>query len=900
MSLSHTKSVKDILYGLHTSTLGLSTAEAAERLQRHGPNELQESISRPAWKMLLAQFIEPMILILIAAAVLSFSLGNVTEGSAILSIVGMFGILGFIQEYRAEKAMAALKQLSSPTVRVKRDGELREISAHDLVPGDMVVLEAGNVVPADLRVIESVNLGILEAALTGESETVLKQTEPLEEKNLALGDRTNLAWMGTVVVNGRGTGVVIQTGMKTELGKIAGVIQNIPEGRTPLQKKLSRVGRDLSLAGLASAMAILSISLVGGHGFGESLLTAASLLVAVVPEGLPAVITATLALGGRRMLKRNALIRTLPAVETLGAVTVICSDKTGTLTENRMTVTQLCTLHHEMVLEPNPDKMVILQGDEPPETDPLLLTAALCNDGHLVFTRPGMPPHAIGDPTETALLQAAERFNLATMQLAGELPRVGEFPFDSARKRMSTLHRADPTDYPLPDAMKAPILAAVKGSPDSLLPRATHVLDEGRVVPITDGVRLYFQAVNERMAKEGLRVLGFAFRTFGTMPFCGADASVVEQQLVFCGLTGLIDPPRQAVRSSIACSHEAGIRTIMITGDHPLTAMAIARELGLASSGEEPTVMTGMELAALTDRELRHACKQVSVYARVSPEDKLRIVKALQENGQVVAMTGDGINDSPALKRAEIGVAMGITGTDVAKESAKMILLDDNFATIVSAIEEGRIIYDNLVRFIKYSFGGNLGKVLVMLFAPLFGLGAIALRPLHLLWLNLLTDGLMGLGLGLEAAETDVMKRPPRQPEANILSRPTIWHVGWMGVFICVTSLALAVAWFHLPCVGMKAKWQTILFSAIGFAQIGQAWGLRALTTRPFRFERNPALMGLTLVTLALQLSVIYIKPLAQAFHLQPLGWQGLLATAALGGVTFVVVHLERRRHCKK
>ncbi len=894
MSAPHTCKAEDVLDALRSTSNGLSAAEAAVRLDAHGPNELQETISRPAWKMLVAQFIEPMILILIAAAILSFSLGDITEGIAILAIVILFGVLGFIQEYRAEKAMAALRQMSSPVVRVRRDGSLLEIPARELVPGDIVLLEAGNIVPADLRLLEVVNLGVMEAALTGESEAVKKQIEALPDEKLPLGDRRNLVFMGTIIAHGRGTGIVAETGMRTELGKIAGMIQDIDEGRTPLQRKLAQVGKHLSIAGLGAALAILAIGMMRGEKFTDMLLTAVSLLVAVVPEGLPAVITATLALGGRRMLKRHALIRKLPAVETLGAVTVICTDKTGTLTENRMTVTRLHTLHRALSLAADPAEPSLPSAEDEPEIAPLLLSASLCNDAHLVFEESGKPPRMIGDPTETALLVAAERFGIATQSLGDELPRIAEFPFDSDRKRMATLHRGDEGDYPLPDAMAAPVLAAVKGSPDGLAKLATHVLDHGRIVPLTDEIRLKFHGDNERMANDGIRVLGIAFRRFNAPPAALSKAHDIESDLVFCGLIGMMDPPREAVRDAVAGSHSAGIRTIMITGDHPLTAAAIARNLRLSPEGKEPSLMTGAELAAISGADLEKRAEHITVYARVSPEDKLRIVTALQNRGHIVAMTGDGVNDSPALKRAEIGVAMGITGTDVAKESSKMVLLDDNFATIVAAIEEGRIIYDNLVRFIKYSFGGNLGKVLVMMFAPLAGIGAMALRPLHLLWLNLLTDGLMGLGLGLEPAETDVMSRPPRKPDAPILDRSTIVHVGWMGVFIAFASLLLAGAWYRFGWG--NGEWQTVLFAAIGFAQIGQAWGLRALTGKPFRFGRNTALVGLTLATLILQLVVIYVPVLAQAFKLQPLSPAGFAATGALGFSTFALVHLERRR----
>ena len=891
MTAPHTQRIEDVLADRRTSLNGLSSGEAAARLAAYGPNELLESISRPAWKMLLAQFIEPLILILVAAAVLSFFLGDLVESIAILAIVVLFGLLGFLQEFRAEKAMAALRQLASPDVRVRRDGEIRVLPARDLVPGDIVLLEAGNIIPADLRLVTCIHLGIQESSLTGESEAVLKQTEPLDGVAIPLGDRTNFAYMGSIVTHGRGSGLVVETGMRTELGRIAGMIQAIDSGRTPLQRKLAQVGKHLSLAGLGAALALLAMGLLRGEPFTAMLLTAVSLLVAVVPEGLPAVITATLALGGRRMLKRHALIRKLPAVETLGAVTVICTDKTGTLTENRMTVARLQTLHHDLPL---------LNNSAPPppdsrdETLPLLLVAALCNDAHLVVEETGLPPRLIGDPTETALLAAAERFGIPTQSLAKEVPRIAEFAFDSTRKRMTTLHQGGISDYPLPAVLNTPVFAAVKGSPDGLLGLATHVLAGDLIVPLHDSARRHFLAASERMAEEGVRVLGLAFRQLQAPPPPGAAAHDIENQLVFCGIAGLLDPPREEVRAAVARSHTAGIRTIMITGAHPLTAAAIARRLSLAPGGAEPLILSGAELAALSDDELEARCEEISVYARVSPEDKLRIVSALQHRGHVVAMTGDGVNDSPALKRAEIGIAMGITGTDVAKESSEMVLLDDNFATIVAAVEEGRTIFDNLVRFIKYSFGGNLAKVLVMLCAPLAGIGVMALRPLHLLWLNLLTDGLMGLGLGLEPSEPDAMARPPRRPDAPILNRAAIWHVGWMGLFICVASLLLAGIWHRIRPGG--DEWQTVLFSAIGFAQIGQAWGLRSLTRTPFRFGPNPALAGLTLATLALQLGVIYIPPLARAFRLQPLPLPALGATAVLGLLTFAIVHLERWR----
>ena len=883
MNNPHAQSGDEVLRDLDSGRGGLSSAEAAGRLARHGPNELRETAARPVWKMLLAQFTEPMILILVAAAGLSFVLQNWTEGAAILAIVLMFGILGFLQEQRAERAIAHLKRLACPTVYVRRDGTLRTVPARELVPGDVVRLEAGHAVPADLRLLECVQCAIDESVLTGESEAAGKSAERLVAEGadaaaIPLGDRVNLAWMGTMVAHGHAEGVVVATGMDTELGKIAGLIQEMDEGRTPLQKKLATAGKHIAWAGIAAGAAVFGIGMAGGSGLAQSLLTAVSLLVAVVPEGLPAVLTATLALGSRRMLRRNALIRRLPAVETLGSVTVICTDKTGTLTENRMAVTRLVTA----------GRSLDLSAEQPPAADggllPLLYVAALCNDSQVAPAAEGKEPSLLGLPTETALLAAAMRFGVDRPEI---LPsRIGEHPFTSSRKRMTTLHRGG---APLPGIMDAPAVAAVKGAPEGILPLCSRMVADGRVVPMADADRERFRRENAEMAGRGLRVLALAFR-----PMPDADAAramtaeALENGLVFCGLAGLMDPPRAAVAGALAASHRAGIRTVMITGDHPLTAEAIARNLDLAG-GRAPVVATGADLAAMDADALAEAAVRTDVYARTSPEDKLRIVTALQSRGEIVAMTGDGVNDAPALKKADIGVAMGRGGTDVAKDSSKMVLLDDNYATLVAAVEEGRVLYDDLVRFLRYSFGGNLAKTLVMLVAPALGLGAIALQPLHLLWLNLMTDGLMGLGIGLEAGEADVMRRPPRNPAAPVFDRPTLLHVAWVGLLICAGSLALAL-WSRMVA-GADGPWQSVLFAAIGFGQIGQAWGLRAYTGRIFRFASNPTLWGMTLLALAMQLAVLYIPAAARTFGLAPLGVVPLAATAGFGVAVFLLLH---------
>lgn len=871
MNDPHTMPAADVLREVLSRPGGLTSSEAAERLARHGTNELPDAGSQPAWKMLLGQFAEPMVLILVAAAALSLAMRNWTEGIAIFAIVLMFGILGFLQERRAEQAMAALKRLASPMVRVRRDGGLASVPARDLVPGDVVCLDAGRAVPADLRLLECTQCAIDESLLTGESEAARKSPEALPaDPPAALGDRADMAWMGTMVVRGRAEGVVVATGMETELGRIAGLIRDMDETRTPLQRKLAQAGKHIAWVGTAAGAAVFAIGLAGGSGLAASLLTAVSLLVAVVPEGLPAVLTATLALGSRRMLRRNALIRRLPAVETLGSVTVICTDKTGTLTENRMRVVRMATTSRDVSPEDAPDA----------ESLPLLYVAALCNDA-----RPAADgaDRLVGLPTETALLETAMRHGIAPDALPA---RVGEHPFESSRKRMATIHRGG---APLPPVLAdSPLLAAVKGSPDGLLPLCTHVLKDGRAVPFGDALRDRFRTAHAAMARDGLRVLGLAFRPLPA-DAAGLPADAVERELVFCGLAGLMDPPRAEVAGALAAGHRAGIRTVMITGDHPLTAEAIARSLDLAGDGRSPVVTTGAELAAMPPEDLAETAARTDVYARTTPEDKLRIVEALQSRGEVVAMTGDGVNDAPALKKADIGVAMGRGGTDVAREASKMALLDDNYATLVAAVEEGRTIYDDLVRFLRYSFGGNLAKTLAMLLAPVAGLGAIALLPLHLLWLNLMTDGLLGLGIGLEAGEADVMRRPPRRPDAPVFDRATLWHVGWVGVIIAAGAMALALWSRH-----DGGPWQTVLFAAIGFGQIGQAWGLRSWTGRPFRFAPNPTLAAMTLLALAMQLAVLYVPVAANAFRLAPLAPPALAATAAFGLLVFVLLRAAR------
>lgn len=898
---------------------GISSEAAAQRLKISGPNELEERGGRSPWKLLWEQFTATMVLILIAAGVISLFLQKWQEAFAIFAIVILFGLLGFIQEYRAERAMAALKKLAVPNVRVRRDGQVREISAKDLVPGDMVMLEAGNLVPADLRLTDAANLKIQEAALTGESEAVEKEMGALNKLDMPLGDRRNMGYMGTVVTYGRGAGVVVETGMRTELGKVATLLQDVKADQTPLQKRLDRLGKGLAVVGIVVAALVAIFGVLRGESLAEMFLVAVSVAVAIVPEGLPAVVTITLALGARRMLTRNALIRKLPAVETLGSVSVICSDKTGTLTQNRMTVTVLDMAGHQVSLnekmlhrEPSTGAQDAISDEMRAQAGAmsLLLSAgALVNDAQLQNDDNGKV-HAVGDPTEGALVIAAAEFGLRKEQLEHALSRVMEYPFDSDRKRMTTVHKLGMKNEELRkddlgnaisqfSILNSQFVAFTKGSVDGLLDISKQVWVDGKAEPMTPAWLKRVTTANAQLARDGMRVLGVAFKPMDALPAKADDA--LERDLTFIGLVGMIDPPRPEVKDAVATCRTAGIRPIMITGDHPLTALAIAKELGITDKSGDTAVITGTELNQMTDVQLSQAVDHVSVYARVSPEHKLRIVQALQEKGHVAAMTGDGVNDAPALKKADIGVAMGITGTDVTKEAGEMVLQDDNFATIVSAVEEGRVIYDNIKKFVKFSIAGNIGKVMVMMLAPILALllppsalGALVvpLLPLQLLWLNLLTDGLLGIGLGVEPAEKNVMRRPPISAHAGIFSGGALGQVIRMGMLI--GAIALGVGLYHWS-IG-DASWQTLMFTTLAFSQVFQAMSARS-GNDPFwkagLFSNKPLLV-LAGVVIALQLAAMYLPFLQFVLRTEPLIASDLLLCVALSSIVFIYSEFEK------
>lgn len=890
----HIQGVAEVLSSLLTTLeKGLSSAEASTRLKEKGPNELTEKGGRTPLRIIWEQVTATLVLILVGAAVVSGFLGDFKNSTAIFSIVILFVMLGFIQEYRAEKAIAALKRMSVPSVRVMRDSSPADIPASELVPGDIIFIETGNVIPADLRLVETVNLRIQESALTGESEPVEKQPGALPVADLPLGDRSNMAFMGTVVTQGRGTAVVVNTGMDTEIGRIAELIQSAGQEATPLQKRLDSLGKTLAVIGTAISALIFAAGVMRGDDVRHMLLTAVSVAVAIVPEGLPAVVTITLALGAQRMLKRNALIRKLPAVETLGSVTVICSDKTGTLTENRMTVVVLDVAGHTLDLSYDSSKTgTVLPGSfhEKPLVSSIALAVAggaLCNDTR-VAGKSGGAYHLLGDPTETALVAAAHSMGYLKSSLDKMLPRVDEVPFDSERKMMTTLHSFENTDMNLLPGIEPGrnrYIAFTKGGVDGLLDITTSIWSEGRAVPVDDEWKKRITATNEGLASRGMRVLGVAFRLHEEKPAGGA----LESGLTMAGLFGMIDPPRSEVRDAVATCREAGIRPVMITGDHPLTAVEIARQLGIT---ENMKAMAGAEIEKMDSSQLRQAVEDINVFARVAPEHKLRIVQALQDNGHIVSMTGDGVNDAPALRRADIGVAMGITGTDVSKEASDLVLLDDNFATIVSAVNEGRTIYDNIRKFVRFSVAGNIGKVLVMLLAPFLG-KPVPLLPLQLLWLNLLTDGLLGLGMGVEKPEHGTMKRSPYNPQEGIFSRGGGTLVLLTGILIGALALAIG-SWYYFTG---QPQWRTMIFTSLAFMQVFQVLASRSesesfFSAGPFT---NRVMILMVLMVVALQGVIIYVPVLREFFDITYLGITDIMVCVLSGIIVFIFIEVIKK-----
>jgi Ca2+-transporting ATPase len=915
-------------HGMHSHTIehladaldthihkGLTGDQARERLAQFGPNELKEKPRAGFLRLLAGQFNNFLIIILIVAAAISFALGEEVDAAAILAIVILNAVLGVVQESRAEQALAALRKMAAPSAVVIRDGEQTTVPARELVPGDIVLLEAGNYVPADLRLIESVNLRIDESALTGESQAVQKDAQVILDKDIPVGDRANSAFTSSMITYGRGKGLVTTTGMHTQIGMIAQMLQSYEEEPTPLQRRLDELGRSLGVAALAICGAIFFLGILRdtqpGMIFSDGILaylkvhqvkivdlfmTAVSLAIAAVPEGLPAVVTICLALGMQRMVKRHALIRKLTAVETLGCATVICSDKTGTLTQNEMTVVRGWAGGREFEVEGGANLAdgsfraggKKFQPARDPEAALLLRGAVLCNDAKVEASgeaEGGRTWRMIGDPTEGALVAAALKAGLTREKLEREMPRSGEIPFDSVRKRMTTIH----PDVQRIAGGKGGWVAWMKGAPDVVLGLCSGIRENGKESTLTPAKRKAVLEANQSMARDALRVLAVAYRPLAHLPD-SLDPDRLEQKMVFVGLLGMIDPPRPEIAGAIRVARDAGLRTVMVTGDYPETARAVAERIGLLGAGHR--TMPGAELDALSDEEIAGLVDEVDVYARVSPQHKVKIVEALRSRGHVVAMTGDGVNDAPALKRADIGVAMGITGTDVSKETADMVLTDDNYASIVAAIEEGRVIYANIRKFVYYLISCNIGELLIILLSMLAGL-PLPLRPIQLLWLNLVTDGAPALALGLEKAEPDIMQRPPRPAKEPVINREMLVGVAVQAVVMTAAMLgAFLYGLRRYP--GNLAGAQTVAFTAIIVSELLRAFPVRSERLSIFRigvFSNRWMLLAVG-SSLLLLLAVIYVPFFDPIFSTVALGWQDWLVILPLASASAIAAEL--------
>ena len=951
----HALKPEEVLSHLRVEGNGLTTEEAKKRLEYYGPNQLKEAPRPSFWQMLWEQLNNFVVILLIVASVISALLGDYVEAGAIMAIVVLNSILGIVQERRAEEALAALKKLAAPDAQVMRDGHRVSVPSYNLVPGDLVFLEAGNFVPADIRLLEAVNLRVEEASLTGESLAVQKNAASVLDKDVPLGDRKNTAFMGTVVSYGRGRGVVTSTGMHTQLGLIATMLQSVEAEETPLQRRLDQLGKTLSVAALFLVAIVFIVALINytdismlfsdplaylkmyASEITDVFIIAISLAIAAVPEGLPAVVTISLALGMREMIKRHALIRKLSSVETLGSATVICSDKTGTLTQNEMTVT--CLWADEQFLEVTGTGYVPEGGFEVdgktvniadyPAIQTVLWLGILNNDASIETTGEEDSQKTyriVGDPTEGSLLVAAAKAGVAHVEIKEAYPRESEVPFDSERKRMITIHdvgtpRADDLSPFTNDKHKNWDVIAVKGAPDVVLELCTQYQDRNdKPQPLTDEIRGCILAANDEMTQDALRVIGLAYRLEKNVPdnpenFTAED---LEKDLVFVGLAGMIDPARPEVRPALEHAREAGIRTIMITGDYPNTARAIAETIGMLGQGRK--VLTGAQLDSLSDEELKNVIEETAVFARVSPEHKMRIVDALQANDEVVAMTGDGVNDAPAIKRADIGVAMGITGTDVAKETADMVLTDDNYASIVAAVEQGRIIYSNIRKFVFFLLSSNIAEILIIFLATLAGLPA-PLTAIQLLWLNLITDGAPALALAVEKGDPDIMQDKPRDKSEPIVNRSMSWGLVIQTIAqtgAVLTAFGLGLVW-HLEAgatlVGnpityiLQHDWrgidvqtaETMAFVTLSLCELFRAYTVRSERTSIFKIgvfsnRYMQYAVGLSIVLLILVCAVPFLQPVFNTHFLSLQEWLIVIGLSLIPAVAEEITKFFLRR----
>ncbi|WP_144461423.1 calcium-translocating P-type ATPase, SERCA-type [Siminovitchia fortis] len=885
----HQMDTNEAAKSLHTNTkTGLSTKMADERRKKVGRNELSEGEKQSAILLFFSQFKDFMVLVLLAATLISGLLGEYVDAVAIMVIVLINGLLGFIQESKAEKSLQALKNLSAPKVNVLRDGRWIKIDSKDAVPGDILKLSSGDRVGADMRIIVSNNLEIEESALTGESIPAQKHSDPILDENPSLGDLNNMAFMGTMVTRGNGIGIVTATGMNTAMGKIAGMIQTAETIMTPLQRRLDQLGKILITVALLLTVAVVLAGIFHGHDIYTMFLAGVSLAVAAIPEGLPAIVTIALSLGVQRMIRKNAIVRKLPAVETLGCASVICSDKTGTMTQNKMTVTHLWGGGKTWTVAGSgeffaQDKKIEVEREK--TLYQLLTFGTLCNNAEIKMS--GKELNVDGDPTEGALLIAGAKAGIDKKSLLGQFIIEKEYPFDSARKMMSVIVKGPSEER----------FVITKGAPDVLSLKSDAILWEGKQKALSGQLMQEVQGAVKQLASMALRTIAIAYKPLrGPIPERAED---VEKNLTLIGLQGMIDPPRPEVKAAVAECKRAGIKTVMITGDHVETACAIAGQLGILSNGAKETkVMDGRRLNELSVKDLETVVEDISVFARVSPEHKLKIVNALQNKGHIVAMTGDGVNDAPAIKAADIGIAMGITGTDVAKEASSLILLDDNFATIKAAIKEGRNIYENIRKFIRYLLASNVGEILVMLFAMLMSL-PLPLVPIQILWVNLVTDGLPAMALGLDQPEENVMQRNPRHPKEGVFARGLGWKILSRGFLIGVVTLAAFVIVYHRNPNDLPYA-QTVAFATLVMAQLIHVFDCRSEISI---FSRNPFenkyLVWAVISSALLMFIVIYVPVFQPIFHtvaVEPRDWLLILGLSAVPTFLLAGTFFSRKR----
>ena len=866
----YNKSSYEVFKELNSSKEGLSKEDFSSKLEKYGKNELKKEEKKPFIKKLADQFMDPMIIILIAASIVSAFVGEVVDAGIIIAIVIVNAILSLYQEGKAEEAIAALQKMSSPKAKVVRDGQQMEVDSTELVPGDYIILETGDIVPADLRLVDSKNLKIDESSLTGESVPVDKDGEKIYDGKMEIGDRENIAYGSTIVSYGRGSGIVIETGANSEIGRIATSISMVDREETPLQKKLAGLSKTLGILVIVVCIVVLGVGLIYKHDFLEMFMTAISLAVAAVPEGLPAIVTIVLSLGMGKMAEKNAIVKKLLAVETLGTTTVICSDKTGTLTQNEMTVTKAFVTGKVLEVTGTgyaPEGDIILDDEkvafnEMPDLGLLASIAGLTNDAKLICENEELYS-IIGDPTEGALLTFAEKQGLHIEDLNKDYERISEIPFDSTRKMMTTFHR---------DIFDGEVSSFTKGAPDIIVAKCKYYVENCEVKEMTEDIRADIMAANYGFATNALRVLAYAYRNYDALPE-NITSENIEEDMIFVGLTGMIDPARPEVVGAIKECKSAGIIPIMITGDYLETGYAIAEELGIAD--DKSQAIMGRELNQMTDEEIREIVKEKRVFTRVSPENKVQIVKALKENGEIVAMTGDGVNDAPAIKRADIGIAMGITGTDVAKNTADVILTDDNFATIVNAVEEGRIIYSNIKKFVGYLLSCNIGEVLIVLISILLNL-PVPFLPIQLLWLNLVTDSFPALALGVEPGDTDIMDRDPRNPQEPLLDKQLKITVIVQSLAITVSTLVayfIGLKWHGTEGLGLEYA-RTMAFATLIMSELLRAYSARSITDTIFKIGpfSNKKLVYATIFSFILMVVVMYVPGIRDVFGLDNIG----------------------------